>query len=320
MKRFYLFILLMVGATSCIDEAYDLSQVADDDFAIGNDQSEFMMPLANITLTAEQLISESDSEDSDVVSVYQEADIWLPTELPGGADFVEVLLLQEDAAYLQSVLDALYAEMAQSESKRVAVCTLIAEKYREEFISVLSEDVPAEVRNQILTASVEVGANLIGELFMDPLMQASISVSVGEVAEYHLVNMQMKDVVYEIGDLGLSSDVEDMIKANLDPKGTEPVVNALYMAGTIDSGFPFYLLIYPHLDGTEVDLGPLRVTNEVTTIEEVRLYTEDIQVIFEGSTLTMPLRISRYYPNRGFNEQSEVHIHLTLRKTGSLKL
>lgn len=320
MKKFYLFILLMVGATACIDEAYDLSQVADDDFAIGNDQSEFLMPLANITLTAEQLISQSDSEDSDVVSVYQEADIWLPSQLPGGVDFVEVLLLQEDAAYLQSILDALFDEMAISETKRVMVCELIAEKYRDEFVSTLPATMPAEVREQILNSDPATCADLIGELFLDEATCEPISLSIGEVAEYHLVNMQMKDVIYEIGDLGLGSDIEDMIKENLDPEGTEPVVNALYLSGTIDSGFPFFLLIYPHLDGTNVDLGPLRVTNEVTQIEEVRLYEEDIQVIFDGTTLTMPLRISRYYPNRGFDEQSEVHIHLILRKTGSLKL
>lgn len=320
MKKFLFSVLLMVGAVACIDETYDLSKVEGDDVAIGNDQSEFRMPLANITLTAAQLVSESDSADSDIISIYQEADIWLPSQLPGGAEFVEVILLQEDSAYLQSILDALFDEMAVSEQKRLDVCSLIATKYREEFVSVLPANLPSEVVSQIENASEAEAADLIGELFLDETVCEEISHSIGLVAEYHLTDMQVKDVVYDIGDLGLGSDIEDMIVENLDPKGTEPVVNALYLYGSIDSEFPFYLLLDPHLDGTEIDLGPLRVTHELYPIEEKRLYTEDVQTIFAGTTLTMPIRITRYYPNQGLDDESEVHIHLLLRKTGALKL
>lgn len=319
MKRLFLSILLLVVAVSCVDQAYDLSKVDGDDFAIGSDQSEFEMPLVNITLTAKQLIAESDESDSDIIEIYQEADIWLPTNLPGGAQYVEVLLLQEDFDYMQSILVALFEEMKVSEAKRVAVCDLIAEKYREEFISVLPESVPGEVVEMIEMETPEEAGTIIVELFMDESLQEEIFDSISLVAEYHLTDMQVSDVVYEVGDLGLGSDVEDMIKKNLDPKGTEPAVNALYMSGTVDSDFPFYLLLDPHIDGTEIDLGPVRVTEQVLPIEEVRLYTQDVEVIFRGTTLTMPLRITRYYPKQGISEQNEVHIHLKLRKTGSLK-
>ena len=319
MKKLLFFSLLLMGALSCVDEAYDLSKVEGDDVAIGGNGSEFHMPLVNITLTAEQLISESDDSDSDIIETYQEADIWLPTELPGGVDFVEVILLQGDSAYLQSVLEALFAEMLVSERKRMEVCTLIAQKYREEFISVLPAGISEEVIGQIRTTPEVEAAGVIADLFMDDQLHAEIKISVGLVAEYHLTDMQVKDVVYEIGDLGLGSDIEDMILNNIDPEGTVPVVNALYLYGTIDSEFPFYLLVDPHLDGTNIDLGPLRVTHEVYPIEEKRLYENDIRVIFEGTSLTMPIRISRYYPKQGLSEQSEVHIHLLLRKTGALK-
>lgn len=319
MKRLFFFLLLLMGAAACIDESYDLTKVEGDDVAIGDNSSEFRMPLVNITLTAEELIAQSDDSDSDVIEIYQEADIWLPTELPGGADFVEVILLQEDSAYLQSILDALFEEMLTSEQKRVEVCSLIARKYREELISVLPAGVPSQVIEQIQAATQEEAAALIGDLFLDDAMHADMKISIGQVAEYHLTNMQVKDVIYDLGDLGLSSDIEDMILNNLDPKGTEPVVNALYLYGTIDSEFPFYLLVDPHLDGTEIDLGPLRVTHEVYPIEEKRLYADDILVIFDGTTLTMPIRITRYYPKQGLDDQSEVHIHLLLRKTGALK-
>lgn len=320
MKRFFIFLFVLMGAVACIDESYDLTKVEGDDVAIGNNSSEFRMPLAHITLTAEQLISESDSEDSDIISTYQEANIWLPSELPGEAEFVEVLLLQEDSAYLQSILNALFDEMVVSEQKRIDVCTLLATKYREEFISVLPTNLPSEVVREIENASVEEAASLIGDLFLDEAIRTEISQSIGLVAEHHLTEMQVKDVVYDIGNLGLGSDIEKMLIDNLDPRGTEPAINALYLYGTIDSEFPFYLLIDPHLDGTDIDLGPLRVTHEVYPIEEKRLYIEDVQTIFAGTTLTMPIRISRYYPNQGLDEKSEVHIHLMLRKTGALKL
>ncbi len=320
MKRLIFAIVLMVGFVACIDESYDLSKIKGDDIAIGNEESEFEMPLANVTLRASQFVTESDKVDSDVVAIYEEADIWLPTQLPTNTDYINVVKMEEDITYLENILDALFVEMEQSVTKRKAVCNLIATSHRNDFVEALGSSLPEPVMAQIREVSDDEAAALIEQLFLDHTIQDNISHSIAEVAKGRLTEMQMKDVVYEIGDLGLGDEVEQMIIDNLDPKGVEPVVNALYLSGTIDCEFPFTILVEPRVDGTNINLGELYVSNEVVKIEEVRLYADDMLALCEGATMTLPIRILRYYPHHGFGDKCEVHIHLQLRKTGNLQL
>lgn len=320
MKRFVLAIVLMVGLVACIDESYDLSKIKGDDIAIGNEQSEFEMPLADVTLRASQFVTESDKIDSNVVAIYEESDIWLPTKLPTGTDYVDIVKLEEDITYLESILEALFAEMEQSEAKRKAVCELVATSHRNDFIEAIGTKLPAQIVDQIETVSDKDAAALIEQLFLDHTLQENITHSIADVAKGRLTEMQMKDVVYEIGNLGLSDEVEQMIIDNLDPKGVEPAVNALYLSGTIDCEFPFTILVEPRVDGTNINLGKLYVSNDLVNIEEVRLYADDMLTLCEGATMTLPVRILRYYPHHGFGDKCEVHIHLQLRKTGHLQL
>jgi hypothetical protein len=278
------------------------------------------MPLADVTLRASQFVTESDKIDSNVVAIYEESDIWLPTKLPTGTDYVDIVKLEEDITYLESILEALFAEMEQSKEKRKAVCELVATSHRNDFIEALGTKLPAQIVDQIETVSDKDAAALIEQLFLDHTLQENITHSIADVAKGRLTEMQMKDVVYEIGDLGLSDEVEQMIIDNLDPKGVEPAVNALYLSGTIDCEFPFTILVEPRVDGTNINLGKLYVSNDVVNIEEVRLYADDMLTLCEGATMTLPVRILRYYPHHGFGDKCEVHIHLQLRKTGHLQL
>lgn len=315
---FLLFFALIV--VSCVDEQYDLSKIESDNIAIGSDESEFRMPLTRLSIHVEQLTAESEEGEVTILETYNEADIWLPTELPGGVDYVEVVRLSEDEAYLRSILDALFAEMRSSESKRTEVCTLIATSYREEFISLLAAHIPQTVLDPILTADTAEAAEQIASLFLNNEWQEQVIEGITEIAESHICDMQIDDVLYEIPDLGLSADVETMILDNLDPIEVEPADNALYLYGAIDCELPFQVQLQPYFEGTNVAFGTLHVGHDYTPIDEVRISSDDMQTILSGTRLHMPVLIERYYPHIGINPDQVIQLNTSLRKTGSLQL
>ena len=318
MKKLFL-LFLFAGAVSCIDNDYDLSNIDTDNVTIGGDESEFRMPVAHICMSVNQLCQSSGQDAVSVLELYREADIWLPSTLPGNAEYVEVVRLGSDDAYLASLLEALFDEMDRSESKRMEVCELVANRYRQPFVDFLPSDVPSEVRQQVTSASDEEAARLIAELYVQ--MRSQVSASITEIATTYLCDMQLDDVVYEIPGLDLSSDVRDMLVENLDPASVDNPVNALYLTGSIDCEFPFLFRLEPRIEQTHIDFGEIEVDNgRTTTLDEVRFYTEDFDRLYMGSRLLMPVTVERYYPSRGIDENQLVNIHLSLLKTGGLTL
>ena len=71
---------------------------------------------------------------------------------------------------------------------------------------------------------------------------------------------------------------------------------------------------------TGLILGDGRIDNGVTNIKEVRIYKQDFDAILNGSLLTVPITLDRYYPNSEITDNNELNISISLRKTGGLKL
>ncbi len=85
-KIFYLFLFAAALASSCIDNAYDLSNVNTDDVTIGDEDSEYRLPLATVYVS----MSELNEGGADIKTLFDEADIWLPSPLPGNAAYVDL--------------------------------------------------------------------------------------------------------------------------------------------------------------------------------------------------------------------------------------
>ena len=68
MKKLKTPLLLCIAAVmfSCIDKEFDLTNIETDDVAIGNNQSEFEMPLATILFTSENICSNTDEGYSSI--------------------------------------------------------------------------------------------------------------------------------------------------------------------------------------------------------------------------------------------------------------
>ena len=138
MKKFYSLILLCaVWSTACVDLEYDLSKINTDDIAIGDENSQFEVPLLKVYISMDEL---TDVDGEAIDTVFDEADIWLPNQLPdqdGNGYFVSVQRLVEDDQYVIGVLSALLGQMASDSEKLDQVASLLQEKYYTEFSSLL---------------------------------------------------------------------------------------------------------------------------------------------------------------------------------------
>ena len=138
MKNFLSLLCIFSLCVGC-DKAYDLNKIESGDVTIGNDQSEWIMPLAQITVGMDELQDGS----ADIRAIFDEVDIWLPTTLPGNAEWVDIVRLSSDGTYLDGMLEALIDEMLVPGSKKMdEVVDLIwsNEGYRERFTALIPAD------------------------------------------------------------------------------------------------------------------------------------------------------------------------------------
>lgn len=111
MRKFLPFLFAAALASSCIDNAYDLSNVNTDDVTIGDEDSEYRLPLATVYVS----MSELNEGGADIKTLFDEADIWLPSPLPGNAAYVDLRELQNTPETITPLLDALIDQIKAGE-------------------------------------------------------------------------------------------------------------------------------------------------------------------------------------------------------------
>ena len=120
MRKFLPFLFAAALASSCIDNAYDLSNVNTDDVTIGDEDSEYRLPLATVYVS----MSELNEGGADIKTLFDEADIWLPSPLPGNAAYV-------DLRELQNTPDTTIRQISsRSSSGRSAICRCCTTGFR----------------------------------------------------------------------------------------------------------------------------------------------------------------------------------------------
>ncbi len=78
MKNFLSLLCILSLCFGC-DKAYDLNKIGSGDVTIGNDQSEWIMPLAPITVGMDELQDGS----ADIRAIFDEVDILVADDAPG---------------------------------------------------------------------------------------------------------------------------------------------------------------------------------------------------------------------------------------------
>ena len=319
MRKFFL--LLLTGAlfTACIDKDYDLENIETDNVTIGGDESKFEIPLAKVLVT----LADIANGDVNIQELCEKADKWLPSNLPGNADYVDLTQLTLHS-YTDGIFDALIAEMQSTPSKLDEVTDMIWDDYRNVFASILGVSPSPENEALFKTAFKTVydtDDRVLGEVK-------------SQFSGYLTEDLNVEPIDYNIGRVDISDDVVDMIADNLDPEGSGSSKNSLYLAGEIASKLPLSLYLEPELksvpeDGSpattilkfDVEVDATKGTNEIKDSEKTRLYAEGLRQLLNNAAISIPVTLEKYYPGKGFETgKSQIEIKLYLIKNGGLKL
>ena len=318
MKKLFFVLLCGACATACVDNDYDLGKVDTDNIAIGDETSCFEAPLAEISVSMTEINSDNNIR---IDEIFNEADIWLPTQLPDQDDngrFVYVQRLLNDQAYRNdNLLPLLIDEMVTNPDKLDKVADLLQAKYYTSF----SELLPGVSQQEFKSAFVTVFST-------NETLRELLAAQVRTLANDYLttLDVNMDDLSYAIDRIDLSDDVINMLADNLDPAETPDPKNTLHLAGSIDNRLPVTLQISPSFPPTQIVFTPTTIAanTDANELPETRLQADDLRTIVRGITVNIPLVLEKYYPGKGFGdslseEESQVVIHLHLIKRGALK-
>lgn len=324
MKYFFMIVSALccvVTFSSCIDKEYDLTQIDTEDVVIGNDDSEFCMPLLTVHVTSADICQNVGAEEVSIKNLYENLSMWVPATLPGGVVYVDVPRLMAEDEYFDAIFDALYDEIQSNEQKRMSVCLYLVREHRAQLIDILLELPNSAIQivaNGLNKLSDEVAAQILSELVVN--YSDIIKEVLRELATVDVDALVLKDIDVDIPSLDISQDIRDMLSDNLDPASDSTPTNALYIEACIDSEFPFTFQLSPAVDGTMIKFGNLTINYGSNEIDQIRIYEEDLHAVIYGSHLSMPISVLRYYPYVEFDDESEIQVHLSVRKTGGLTI
>lgn len=309
-----LFLLLLSGAlfSACIDKDYDLENVDTDNITIGGDESKFTIPLARVLVSTKEI----ENGGSDIREIFREADVWLPSPLPGGARSVDLQELRSSQQALNTLLDALEAQMLTDDAKINAVAEeLCEEKYFDTFRELLN--LPAGTDPETFIPV------FISAFRNDEMLRETLSAEIRYQASSYLTGLSVDDILYDVGHIDISSEVVDMLADNLDPETAADPKNTLHLEGGIANELPLTLHIKPQFTPTGISFETdVNADTPINAIPSTRLFADDLRQIVEGITIRIPVELEEYYPGIGFRDNIEhpIVIDLRLVKHGGLKL
>lgn len=319
MKKLCTLILCAACSTACVDTEYDLSNISTDNIAIGDESSRFEVPLLKVLVSIDEL----NGTDGDAIDeIFNEADIWLPSQLPNQDENGMYVLVQQlvgDEDYVNQVLSGLLDQMASDSEKLDQVASLLQENYYAEFSSLLPG-----------VSMEKFKAEFIEQYTANETLRQRLNEKIEELARGYLTGLEVSlpALTYPVDRIDLSDDVIDMLIKNLDGKEVAEPKNTLHMAGTIDNRLPVSITASPVFTPTEVAFTTqIEANRDGNILPETRLFAEDLQTIVRGLTIEIAVNIDKYYPGKGFDRgtagdeqtQPQLTINLHLIKRGALK-
>ena len=208
MRKFLTIFTLSLLAVSCIDNDYDLSDIDTDDIGIGDENSVFTCPLMTLRVAVADIVN----EQGDLDGILAEADVWLPSRLPDGAEAVDVKRLtggdgqQAQQAYVQTLLTVLQEEIDAdaSDRKLEQIARQIYAEYREDF---LPDYLPVDVDEAEYIAAFR---TVYHQQATHDLIWENIELF---AARYLTTNLRIDVRPFVLSGIDVGADVRDMIVA-----------------------------------------------------------------------------------------------------------
>ncbi|MFI3282403.1 MAG: hypothetical protein SNG10_02600, partial [Rikenellaceae bacterium] len=256
-KFYFLTLVAALLAVSCVDSSYDLSKVSTDDFVIGDDNSEFEVPVATITLTSDNLQSGSSSSGGALslsnVEVATRASLddvtftdileLINAFLPSG-ESVDIANLTDESTKeeeVTSLVEMLIDELMTRDSKCADLAAVLhsyvddIENASEisEVLDYLDIDTTADkiTESEIYDALIDLRSTDPDDIeeFKELLVAAILENLIVDLTEYTNITVEEN-----IDPISIPSDVIDIISNN-----TEGANNSLSVVITIEHNFPF---------------------------------------------------------------------------------
>lgn len=307
MKKILFASLCALLLAACIDEDFDLFDAGFDGIGIGGEESDFRMPLANISVRTSALSGGGRT----LTDLFDEADTWLPTVLPDGGDAVDLRLLTSDSdPYRTTLVRAMLDEAAADASKLNDVAALAERRYASEFAGI----VPAG-------AAV---SDFIVRNYSDAVYGPAVRTAVERLAGDYLAGLRMSldAVECRIGAIDVDDDVFDMLTGGLDGPDAPAGAKTLTLYGTVENSVPVDCSSDVAVAGTAVTLTLDALYGQTTGIAETDISESELRTVLDDARLTFSVGLERYYKGRAFPEagQTAITIRLSLHRHGGLSL
>lgn len=228
MRKLILLLLSGMLSTACVDKDYDLGNIDTDNIAIGDEGSQFRIPLVKVLVSKDEI----KNNGGNIEEIFREADIWFPSQLPDGK-FVDLVKLQDkdDQTYVNTLLRTLREEMRASDAKLASVVDLVWDKYAAEFLLLLNLTAPDE--QTFKTAFKTAYRN-------DASLRERLADEVSALARTYLTgSLGIDQLEYEVGHIDISSDIVDMLADNLDPRARPTPETRCSSTARSPAGCPF---------------------------------------------------------------------------------
>lgn len=318
MRKFLTIFTLSLLAVSCIDNDYDLSDIDTDDIGIGDENSVFTCPLMTLRVAVADIVN----EQGDLDGILAEADVWLPSRLPDGAEAVDVKRLtggdgqQAQQAYVQTLLTVLQEEIDAdaSDRKLEQIARQIYAEYREDF---LPDYLPVDVDEAEYIAAFR---TVYHQQATHDLIWENIELF---AARYLTTNLRIDVRPFVLSGIDVGADVRDMIVGGDESK------TSLSLFGDIATDLPVSFSAEPsfkaEVEGSDRTLFSFPSFTVFPTaeapveIEETSVSADALTVIFDQETrIELNMQLENYYPGRSLDLGQGITINLKVRKKGGL--
>lgn len=305
MKRLLLLTACTVIMGACINNDYDLGKSIDtDNVTIGGSDSEFVMPLANIHVSSNEL----SANNVDITALFGDVEAWIPASYKS----IEVQRLG-DSQYVDQWAGDLCKGMDNDDNEFARVVEHIHKNRMEDFrqCGVTPIDDFAAYKEQFKG------------LWNDSQTRGRIEAKIDEVvaSEIASINTTVDPVEYEIQNDGLDEDVIDMLVDEQNDGALELFGSILNKMEPIECTLHAEFLNTPV--GFDVSL-PAAVASgaagNAVAIPNVKIPANDAYAIIERGLLRVTVTPVKFYPRTAYHEGEQLLVQLKLRKRGGLKV